>query len=278
MIFISNVFPLRIFLAVVICTGLLGTTVAKAQSLDELATQLAKETKKAKLKSVAVIDFLGADGYRLDLGWYLASKLSADLLKRDKRGFDRDRLQDFKASAVDPTSKEDIKRIGSAWGVDVIVSGSVEITPEQYLVSTTLRRSADGSVVATLSKGLPHSRILDLLSPAGTESDTEKPMRAGVKGVGVPQCLQCPVPVYTAAATQAGVQSARVVLEVTISARGIPTQIKVVRALGYGLTERAVEALSHWKLRPAPGPNGPSVPVIVPIEVDFRPSARAKIA
>ena len=170
MIFISNVFPLRIFLAVVICTGLLGTTVAKAQSLDELATQLAKETKKAKLKSLAVIDFLGADGYRLDLGWYLASKLSADLLKRDKRGFDRDRLQDFKASAVDPTSKEDIKRIGSAWGVDAIVSGSVEITPEQYLVSTTLRRSADGSVVATLSRGLPHSRILDLLSPAGTES------------------------------------------------------------------------------------------------------------
>ena len=208
MTFIPNVFPLRIFLAVVICTGLLGTTVAKAQSLDGLATQLAKETKKAKLKSVAVIDFLGADGYRLDLGWYLASKLSGDLLKRDKRGFDRDRLQDFRASAVDPTSKEDIKRIGSAWGVDGIVSGSIEITPEQYLVSTTLRRSADGSVVATLSKGLPHSRILDLLSPAGAESDTEQ-ADAGrrLRESACPNVCNALLPVYTAAAMQAGSQN-----------------------------------------------------------------------
>jgi len=39
------------------------------------------------------------------------------------------------------------------------------------------------------------------------------------------------------------------------------------------MTEKAVETVSDWKFRPAPGPNGPSVPVIVAIEVDFRPSA-----
>jgi outer membrane biosynthesis protein TonB len=43
-----------------------------------------------------------------------------------------------------------------------------------------------------------------------------------------------------------------------------------VKDPGMGLGEKAVESVRNWKFRPATGPNGKVVAVIVPIEVTFR--------
>lgn len=266
--------PLRVVLGFFFCAVWTGSALAQHLSFDELAERLASEITKADAKSVAVVDFLSASGQKSDLGWYLASKLSDDLLAKAKnfRILDRAELTDTKISAEDVASPESLRRIGSTWGVETIVTGVVEISADQYLVAVTLRRAADGGLIATASQVLPHLRILDLLSPAGADLGGAKPVGAGVMGVGVPSCAYCPVPGYSDEARKARIQSATVVLMVTISAKGTAEKISVMKSPGYGLAEKAIETVSDWKFRPAPGKDGAPVSVAVPVEVAFRSS------
>ena len=61
-----------------------------------------------------------------------------------------------------------------------------------------------------------------------------------------------------------------VVLQVIITADGRATNITVVKGPGLGLEEEAIKAVKGWRFKPAVGPSGKPVPVIVPIEVTFR--------
>jgi periplasmic protein TonB len=93
--------------------------------------------------------------------------------------------------------------------------------------------------------------------------------RAGVNGVGVPECIYCPSPMYSDDARKAKYMGI-VVLEVTITADGRAVNISIIKDPGMGLGEKAVEAVRTWKFRPAAGPSGKIVAVQVPIEVTFR--------
>jgi hypothetical protein len=146
-----------------------------------------------------------------------------------------------------------LKRIGSVWGVAAIITGTVEISWQQYLISATLRRATDGVAIAALSQGIPHARILDLLSPAGLDPQAALPQRPGVNGVNVPGCAYCPIPQYSEKGHKAGITSARVILSVTISTEGNAIKIGVTKDAGYGFTEKAIEDVSDWKFRPAAG-------------------------
>ena len=93
--------------------------------------------------------------------------------------------------------------------------------------------------------------------------------RAGVNGVGVPVCIYCPNPQYSDEARKAKYQGT-VTLLVTVTADGRCVNASVVKGPGLGLEEKALEAVKTWRLKPASGPSGKAVPVIVPIEVTFR--------
>jgi protein TonB len=60
-----------------------------------------------------------------------------------------------------------------------------------------------------------------------------------------------------------------VVLSVIIDASGKPTNLKVLRALGLGLDEKAIEAVQKWRFRPGTK-EGKAVAVYATIEVNFR--------
>ena len=45
--------------------------------------------------------------------------------------------------------------------------------------------------------------------------------------------------------------------------------ISVVREVGYGLEQNAIETVRKWQFRPAKEPDGNPVATIVPIEVTF---------
>src|ERR1700682_5274654 len=93
--------------------------------------------------------------------------------------------------------------------------------------------------------------------------------RAGTGGVGTPICVYCPDPVYSEEARKAKYQGT-VVLNVVVTSDGRATNISVIKGPGLGLEEKAMEAVRGWKFKPAVGPNGKPVNVIVPIEVTFR--------
>ncbi len=75
-------------------------------------------------------------------------------------------------------------------------------------------------------------------------------------------------PEYTADARIAKYQGTSL-LSVEIDADGSPRDIRVVRPLGFGLDEKAIEAVTKWRFRPATK-DGQPVKVMAQIEVNFR--------
>lgn len=266
-------FSKRFFLIFLFCFA--PQSVVRATTpvdLDNLAEQLVPEIGKAGIKSIAVVDFVTSDEKPTDLGWYLANKLSDGIVIKSPVTLvvDRTRLQQLGLASGSPLAADVLKQIGTASGVDALVSGKIEITPEKYLLTVNLLKIADGSTIASFTHSLPHSRILDLLSPSGANAATINAARAGISGVGVPACAYCPAPAYSGRVRITQVQT--VELLVTISAAGTAEKISVIHSPGYILTERAVETVSDWKFRPAPGKDGTPVPVAVPIDVTFKAS------
>ncbi len=93
--------------------------------------------------------------------------------------------------------------------------------------------------------------------------------RAGVNGVGVPFCSYCPIPQYTDEARRANFRGP-VTLLATIDTKGRASNISVVKHAGFGLDDRAVNALKSWRFKPAKGVDGHPIAVQVPIEITFR--------
>jgi len=91
----------------------------------------------------------------------------------------------------------------------------------------------------------------------------------GTGGVGYPSCAYCPDPKYSEEARKAKYQGT-VVLQAVITPDGRAIEIQVVKGPGLGLEEKAVEAVKQWRFKPALGPSGKAVAVVVPIEVTFR--------
>lgn len=91
---------------------------------------------------------------------------------------------------------------------------------------------------------------------------------AGRNGFGAPECIYCPVPGYTDPARKDKLQGT-VMLQLTITADGRPTDIYVWKSLGGGLDAQAVKVISTWKFKPALGPDGKPAAVTTPVEVTF---------
>jgi TonB family protein len=87
-------------------------------------------------------------------------------------------------------------------------------------------------------------------------------------GVSAPRVLYDPDPDYSEEARQAKYQGT-VVLWVVIGPDGRARDVRVQRALGMGLDEKAVEAVRKWRFQPAMK-DGQPVAVQVNVEVNFR--------
>ncbi|MGD0309054.1 MAG: TonB family protein [Acidobacteriota bacterium] len=87
--------------------------------------------------------------------------------------------------------------------------------------------------------------------------------------VSGPVPIQSPLPAYTQEAGKKHIEGS-VLLEVVIGKDGVARNVKVLRGLGYGLDESAVDAVTkHWVFKPGMI-NGQPVSVSANIEVSFR--------
>lgn len=91
--------------------------------------------------------------------------------------------------------------------------------------------------------------------------------RAG-GGVSQPSVLYKVDPEYSEEARKAK-YSGTVLISLVVNPDGRASNIKVVRSLGLGLDEKAMEAVAKWKFKPGMK-NGGAVPVMATIEVNFR--------
>ena len=86
-------------------------------------------------------------------------------------------------------------------------------------------------------------------------------------GVTAPSVISRVEPQYSDEARNARYQGT-VVLEVTIKKDGTAEIVRVVRSIGFGLDENAVEAIKQWRFKPGMR-NGVPVDVSVNVEVNF---------
>jgi protein TonB len=82
-------------------------------------------------------------------------------------------------------------------------------------------------------------------------------------------CLHCPEPPYTDEARKAKLQG-NVTLRVLIGADGRAARIQLVKGLGLGLDEQALQAVRSWRFVPARDARRQPVPTWVTIETRFQ--------
>ena len=102
--------------------------------------------------------------------------------------------------------------------------------------------------------------------PGGGEGEGNLPYS---RGVSMPICVVCPYPIYTDEARHAKVQGT-VTLRVLVGADGKSSDIRVIRGVGFGLDDRAIQTVRGWKFHPARDANQRAVAAWVTIEAVFR--------
>lgn len=86
-------------------------------------------------------------------------------------------------------------------------------------------------------------------------------------GISAPTAISSPDPQYTEEARRAKRQGT-CTLWLIVDSAGQPRDIRVVRGLGYGLDQKAVEAVRNWRFNPALK-DGKPVDVQISVEVEF---------
>jgi TonB family protein len=87
-------------------------------------------------------------------------------------------------------------------------------------------------------------------------------------GVSPPQVIQKQEPQYTDEARIARMEGT-VVLALTVSAEGVPSNLRVTKSLGLGLDESAIRNVRGWRFKPGMKESMP-VPVFATVQVNFR--------
>ena len=85
----------------------------------------------------------------------------------------------------------------------------------------------------------------------------------------MPTCIYCPDPRYTDEAREAKLQGS-VLLQVLVGADGRAEQIRVMRGLGMGLDDRAVQIVQGWRFAPARGASKHPIASWVTVEAVYR--------
>lgn len=110
-------------------------------------------------------------------------------------------------------------------------------------------------------------QALDDAVAAATAPFNDKVYRIG-RGVSAPFLAYDPDPQYTPEAKKAKYQGVCLV-ELIVDENGNPRNVRVLRPLGMGLDQKAIEAVSQYRFRPATM-GGKPVPVKANIEVNFK--------
>jgi TonB family protein len=126
-------------------------------------------------------------------------------------------------------------------------------------------RPAEAEPLVARAKEIRQGRILALSAKSGIALSSA--MKVG-KGVSAPSLLAKIEPEYSEDARVAKIQGA-VTLAIVVDTDGRAKDVRVIKGVGYGLDEKAVEAVGNWEFRPGTM-NGEPVQVQAQIEINFR--------
>ncbi|MGB9011096.1 MAG: energy transducer TonB [Candidatus Acidiferrales bacterium] len=244
-------------------------------TLDSLADQLAAAIVDVKENPVIVFDFAGPDELTIALEKSLADDFSAAMARMNKVIviLDRTRIVEglqkknfSSADLQDPRNAEEVAKVlkakSSVWGSITLGQHDFELLVEAF-------RVPDGKKIAGFKATLPLTDQMNDLAFMHNEKNLGSGFsRAGRDGITYPSCSYCPAAQYSQLAVHHYLEGT-VLLSVTVNADGRADDVVVLRALPYGLTEKAVETVKSWRFKPAQTSDGTPVAVRQTVETTF---------
>jgi TonB family protein len=269
-----------------------SSSAADALSGDQaraLAGRILKRANKANCHpnscTLLVANFTTPSGSTSRLGIQLADSIS-DELRAQGSGIqivDRSRLRDYLVREHIPAStlkdREAARWLATEFQANAVLLGRIERLGDHFnLLIELLNISNDKvgpqeamqiAIAAPQEAFTPFEPYDEERSPGqGTPTPGSNSPRAGVNGVGVPNCTYCPPPRYTDPARKAKFNG-YVVLQVNVTEEGRAADIRVLKGVPFGLNGAAIKAVTKWSFKPA-NYEGKPASVMVPIEVTFR--------
>ena len=259
----------------------------KADSqLDSLAIKVAVQIRQSKIEptrmTVFVMDFSNSANKQVStLGRALAERFSKSLASHADgfavadRNIVSDYLRDNFIDVRDLQSKDVLLALARFLGASGIVAGDLKEDPDQKLLVTLRLEGLGAPWVA--AEALPltpqmHSLLsgpaADLVPAAPSIPNESGVLRAGSNGVGIPECVYCPPPLLSDAASAAK-YSGSLTLSVLVTVDGTAESLFVLKGAPFQMNERAIEAVHKWKFKPAMK-DGKPVSSRVPVEITLR--------
>ena len=155
----------------------------------------------------------------------------------------------------------------------IAVPMTVDVDPKIKMAKTDLPNlGMPNSPLVGVSMGNGKGGGLGSGSGNGLGAGSGGNMGGGIRkiggGVSAPVVLFAPEPEFSEEARKAKV-AGNVLVYLQVDATGRPTHVRVLRGIGLGLDEKAVEAVRQYKFKPAME-NGKPVPVEMNVEVNFQ--------
>jgi protein TonB len=153
------------------------------------------------------------------------------------------------------------------------IETTVDVDPNLKMAKTDLLDlGLPNSPNVGTSLGNGHGAGLGSGNGSGIGPGSGGNMGGGVKRVGggvlAPVVLFAPEPEFSEEARKAKA-SGNVLVYLQVDTNGHPMNIRVVRGIGLGLDQKAIEAVSHYKFKPATE-NGHPVTVEMQVDVNFQ--------
>lgn len=251
---------------------------AQLPTMDPLANRMAEAIVKSKRKSVIVLDFSGPDEKYTALGQVLAENFSTALSKSSDqfsvaaRGQIAESIAKTGVPASGFNDPAIVLWVASELKVESVVVGKLTLAADSLGIAVECYRADSGKWVngfkttSTISAEM-RELVNKVVEYPGPKVDASVPA-AGQSGYTYPRCARCPDAGYDQRAIDHRYEGT-VTLSVIVGADGRATNIVVLKALPYGLTAKAIEAVASWKFKPALGPDGSPAAVRQVVEIVF---------
>ncbi len=155
----------------------------------------------------------------------------------------------------------------------IAITPTVDVDPKIKMAKTELPNfGMPNSPLVGVSMGNGKGGGLGSGTGNGLGAGTGGNMGGGIRriggGVSAPVVLFAPEPEFSEEARKAKV-AGNVLVYLQVDANGRPAHVRVLRGIGLGLDEKAIEAVRQYKFKPAME-NGHPVPVEMNVEVNFQ--------
>jgi TonB family protein len=269
---------LRLLVVSFLIVTAISSTRAQLPAMDPLVDRMAEAIIKSKRKSVIVVDFSGPGEKYTALGQAFADKFSMALSKSSDKFSVAARGQLGEALAQNNVPQSSFNDplialwVASESHIQAVITGKITLSGNDLGISVECHRTDSGKGVGSLqTTSTISAEMRDLMNKVVEYPDPKIDLSvpaSGQAGYGYPACANCPAAPYDQRAVHHRYQGT-VLLSVIVGTDGRASNIVVLKALPYGLTAKAVEAVSSWKFKPARDPHGTPAPVLQTIEVTF---------